>query len=115
MTVETLLNQINENHEMDLLCVAGKEGLVKEIRGVYVGDLLSLVMAHAHEGELWLTVQGHMNAVAVASLVNIPAIIFVQGVQPSEEMIQKANEEQIVLLITHERSYELIKGISKYI
>ena len=40
----------------------------REISGCYSGDLLSWVMSRAKEGDVWLTVMGNINAVAVAVL-----------------------------------------------
>lgn len=47
--------------------------LEKEVQGVYIGDLLSFVMANGQENELWLTVQRHLNVVAVAELTGFSA------------------------------------------
>ena len=109
MTVDEMAQQLH------LSCIAGKGGLQKEVTGVYMGDLLSLAMAHAKEGNLWITVQGHINAIAVAVLVNMPAIILVQGIQASEEMLQKAEEEDIALLATTEGAYEVAKALSRWL
>ena len=40
----------------------------REVRCGYTCDLLSWVMAHGEEGMAWVTVQTHMNVVAVAVL-----------------------------------------------
>ncbi len=100
---------------LELTCLAGESGLEREVKGVYIGDVLSVAMANAKEGEVWLTVQGHINAMAVAVLVNLPAIILVHGVQITEEMKEVAKEEGIVLLSTHERSYEMAKKLTGYL
>ena len=39
--------------------------------GGYSSDLLSCVMAGAKSGNLWITLQAHINIVAVASLVAV--------------------------------------------
>ena len=41
-----------------------KAPLTNIVENVYIGDLLSFVMANGKEGALWLTVQKHLNAVA---------------------------------------------------
>jgi len=53
--------------------------------GGYVGDLLSDVMANSHEGDIWITRQIHQNTVAVASLKEHAAVIFVNGSEPTAE------------------------------
>ena len=47
--------------------LAGEKGTGNEVDGCYVGDLLSWVMARAQAGNVWLTVMGNVNAVAVAT------------------------------------------------
>lgn len=78
----------------------------KEVKGGYISDLLSDVMGHAREGELWLTIQTHSNVVAVALLLNLPAVLFTAGQIPEPMTIEKAGEEGIVLLTTAMSTYE---------
>lgn len=79
------------------------------ITGFYCGDLLSFVMGHAKTGEILLTITNNMNTIAVASLLDLPGIIFCEGVEPTREMIKKADEENILLLSTHKTKVEVLK------
>ena len=63
----------------------------QEIKDVYIGDLLSVVMAHGKEGTLWLTVQKHLNVVAVAQLLDFAGIVFVQGSYPDDRLHTSAD------------------------
>ena len=45
----------------------------------YTCDLLSWVMAHGTAGMAWVTVQTHMNVIAVASLMEMSAVIIKIG------------------------------------
>jgi predicted transcriptional regulator len=80
--------------------LGNESDLDRSPKGGYVGDLLSNVMRFAKEGNIWITVQTHINVIAVATLVGICCIIFPCGVKPSEETIAKAREEHIALLST---------------
>jgi|YNPBryulayer2012_1023412.scaffolds.fasta_scaffold38615_2 predicted transcriptional regulator len=80
--------------------LGNESDLDRSPKGGYVGDLLSNVMRFAKEGNIWITVQTHINVIAVATLVGISCIIFPCGVKPSEETIAKAREEHIALLST---------------
>lgn len=100
MTVEELIEKY------DLEVVTGPE-LKKEIEGVYIGDLLSNVMAKAKKDNLWLTVQGHQNAAAVALLVEMSAVILVEGFEYDEEAVKKACKKGVNLLKSKKTSYEL--------
>lgn len=91
----------------------GELDLAGEITGCYIGDLLSNVMAHAQEADLWLTVQTHQNVVAVAQLLNLGGVVFVEGHLPQEETIAKAREEKIPLFSTEASAYELAGRLYK--
>ncbi len=74
----------------------------------YTSDLLSCVMAGAQHKAIWITLQAHTNIVAVAALLDLSAIIITEGAQPEEDVIAKANEENITLLLTTQFSYEMV-------
>lgn len=83
----------------------------KDILDVYIGDLLSFVMANGKEGSIWMTVQRHINVIAVAELNDFCAIIFVENVEPDEETIKKANELELPLFISKLDSFTLCKQL----
>jgi len=66
----------------------------------YASDLLSCVMAGAPHKSLWVTLQAHSNIIAVATLLELSAILITEGAKPDPDTIKKANEEGIVLLST---------------
>jgi len=73
----------------------------------YTGDLLSLVIGSAPSGALWITVQRHVNIVAVAALKEIPAIVIAQELLPEEDVMKKAEEEGIWLLGSPDDAFTL--------
>jgi DRTGG domain len=75
--------------------------------GGYSSDLLSCVMAGARKGHLWITLQAHLNIVAVAALNEVAAIIITENAQPEAASIAKANQQGIVLLSTPRSTYEV--------
>jgi ferredoxin len=90
-----------------LQVVAGEKGLDRRIEDGYCGDLLSEVMANASEGSVWLTIQGHQNIVAVAVLREMAAIIVTGGHMPDDETLQKANQEDVPILLYPDATYQL--------
>jgi hypothetical protein len=74
----------------------------------YTSDLLSCVMAGAKKGALWVTLQAHLNIVAVAALLDMSAVIITEGAQPEATTVNKANEEGIILLATDKQSFEIV-------
>ena len=81
------------------LRIHGKESdLHRNVRHVYVSDLLSDVLAHAEDGALWITLQCHPNIIAVAVMKELAGIILINGRVPEDETLQKAEEEGIPLM-----------------
>jgi predicted transcriptional regulator len=83
-----------------------KGDLDREVLGCYVSDLLSDVMAHAAENEVWITLQTHPNIVAVAALKNLSAIILTNGRSPEAETLLKAESEGIPILVSRRSTFE---------
>lgn len=82
-----------------------------EIEGVYIGDLLSIVMAKAKEGYAWLTIQTHMNIVAVAELLDVSCIIVVEGMEVEKDTLEKAVELDIPIFRTEDSAYKIACGL----
>ncbi len=93
MTIYNLIE--NEN----FTCIS--KGEDKEINGCFCGDFLSFVMGYAKDIEVWFTIMGNINSVAVASLNDIPCIVLCSDIKLSEDAIKKASEENITVLYTH--------------
>lgn len=66
----------------------------------YTSDLLSDVMAHAPEGGVLVTLQAHLNTIAVAALAGIRAVIVCHARPIPDDMIEAARREKILLLRT---------------
>ncbi len=81
--------------------------LEAEVTGGYACDLLSNVMAQAQAGDLWFTIQGHQNVVAVGLLVEVAGIVIAEDVDIDEEAVSRAEENEINLLRSSQPIYEL--------
>ncbi len=86
------------------LC-AGACALAGEVRGAVVSDLLSYVMAHGKQGDVWVTIQTHANIVAVAALGGLAAVVLADGLAPGEDTVARAEEEGIPVLRAADSSY----------
>jgi hypothetical protein len=75
--------------------------------GGYSSDLLSCVMAGAKKGHLWITLQAHLNIVAIAALNELAAIIITENAQPDAASIAKANQQGVILLSTAQPTYQI--------
>ncbi|AEH50157.1 hypothetical protein [Pseudothermotoga thermarum] len=80
----------------------------QEITYGCVGDLLSDVMATAKPNSIWVTVQSHVNIVAVATISGIKAILLCNNHQYSHETLAKAQQEGLCLLRTSKSPFEVV-------
>ncbi|NLF38966.1 hypothetical protein GX586_05935 [bacterium] len=95
--------------------IAGKLGLKAlseytdlDVTGGFVSDLLSDVVGHARPGNILVTIQVHKNVVAVASLVNLGAVIIAEGRQPPPDMLEAARSEEVNLFSADESSFDIV-------
>jgi hypothetical protein len=79
----------------------------KEISGGYTSDLLSDVIANSKKGYVWVTMQTHLNIVAVASLKELAAIIIVMGKEIDKDTLEKAELEKIPILKTKMTAFQI--------
>lgn len=95
--------------KLDLTVLTSSDGLdAVTPNGGYVSDLLSCVVAGAQPGNIWVTLQAHMNVVAVAALREVSAVIITEDAQPDADVVEKANEQGVVLLSTKEPSFQVV-------
>ena len=110
------LKEIIEKLNLTVKCAENK--LENEITGGYASDLLSDVIANSQKGNIWITMQVHVNIVAVAVLKELSAIIIVRGREPNEDTLKRAKEENIPIIISKLPAFQLVgklyeNGISK--
>lgn len=90
--------------DFELAC--GYGGIDKMVNGVYLCDLLSFVISHAKSGNVWITIQTHINIVAVAVLTGISCIIIPESESIQNDTIEKANKENIPIFKYNGSSYD---------
>ena len=78
-----------------------------EVTGGRVCDLLSVVMAEGEAGMAWITVQTHLNVIAVASLHEFSCVIVSGDAAVEAETLEKAQAEGIPVLVSPETNYSL--------
>ena len=100
------LTDLVEN--LDLSVESAKGGLDREVTGGYASDLLSDVLANGEPGNLWITLQIHQKIVAVDSMKDFAGIILVNGREPEENTVEKAEAENIAIMVTELPTFELV-------
>lgn len=101
MTVQDLMVALSAKN------VVEGANLNAEISCGYTCDLLSWVLAHGKQGMAWMTVQTHVNVIAVAVLMEMACVILPEGVELEETSLKKAQQEGMAVLATDKTGYEL--------
>lgn len=97
----------------DLITLTGAKDLTPDtdksatVSCGYTCDLLSWVMAHGQAGMAWITVQTHMNVIAVASLMEMSAVIIPEGIEMEAASLAKAKEEGVTVLSSDKTAFDL--------
>ena len=105
MTVKDLIQQTN----WKILT----EGADETISSAYICDLLSCVMAHAESGTAWITVQAHLNVVAVAALTGCACVIVPENIAVSEETLAAARDKDVTIISAPCSSYGVALALDK--
>ena len=88
--------------------VAANSAANRQIQGGYASDLLSDVMGNSQEGDLWVTMQKHVNVVAVAQLNGLAGIVLVNGRMPEPDTAARAEETGIPIISTPLQAFDVI-------
>lgn len=104
------LQEIIDRLELKILTQAEDFSQVTPGSG-YTSDLLSCVMAGAKAKCIWITLQAHVNIVAVAALLDMSAIIITEGAQPDPATIAKANAQSIPLLSSPHATFDVVGAL----
>ncbi|MGA9117578.1 MAG: serine kinase [Bacteroidota bacterium] len=106
MTLERIAREL----ELEMCCDGGN--MSREVAGGYTGDLLSDVMAHAPAGGVWITIQVHVNIVAVAVLKEVAAIVLANGRRPPDDTLARARAERVTILSSRASAFALAGRLS---
>ena len=104
-------------HVSDFVKLSGGKVLTgeyedREITCGYTCDLLSHVMGKGQADMAWITVQAHMNVIAVAALMDFACVIIPEGLPVDETIVAKAAQEDIILVSSELTAFELVTLLS---
>ncbi len=98
------LSQIIEQLNLDIR--NGQDQVDREVKRGYTSDLLSDVLAHGEEGDVWITLQIHPNIVAIAGMKGLSGIVLINSRQPQEETIARARKENLPIMVSDMTAFE---------
>lgn len=109
-------------HELAKACgftyFSGANAEARPVCGAYCCDLLSWVIGRAGDEDALVTVMSNTNVMAVAVMADLPCVILSEGVKPDERALEKAIENDIIVLsspdptyATAVKIYEVLKSV----
>lgn len=76
-----------------------------EVTRGYVSDMLSDVIANAGKDFVWVTMQTHVNVIAVAALKDLAAIVVTGGHRPDHATVEVARTKGLCVLGTERAAF----------
>ena len=70
------------------------------ISTAYTGDLLSDVMGHCGDESVLITIQNHLNTIAVCTLAGVEAIVICHDRPVPDDMKAAAEREEVAIVVT---------------
>lgn len=107
------LKDIIDNLNYELIVCSNPEEI--EIKNAYTSDLLSDVMANASQESMIISIMAHKNTVAVAVMIDSPAIIICNNKEIPRDMIDAAIKENIAIIRTKDNQFITSYKIHKLI
>ena len=85
----------------------------REIKGVYIGDLLSWVMGKAQSDNAWITIMSNINTLAVATLTDVACVILAENVTLEDNIKESAEHKGINVISTKYSAYDTALILNK--
>lgn len=102
--------QINKIVEiLEAKMIVGEEQADIDVRYAFGSDLMSDVLAYAVEDSnhsVLLTGLINNQVIRTAEMLDLRAVVFVRGKKPTDEVIELARENNLVLICTAKTMYE---------
>ncbi len=105
----------NISQELNFKILSDNSEDSRNVSGVFCCDLLSLAMSKLPAGSVWVTVMGNVNTLAVASLTEAACIIVAENIQPDDNTIKKAQEQNIMVMKSPYPIFETADMVNKLI
>ncbi len=97
------MSKIVELLDAKVLC--GEELLENEVHSACGSDMMSDVLAFVKDQAVLLTGLVNLQVVRTAAMMDMLCIVFVRGKMPSDDIVEFARDNGIVVLASEERMY----------
>lgn len=103
------VKQLAEILQCQVICMPDPD---RQVTGGYACDLLSWVMGRAQTGDAWVTIMSNVNIIAVATLADPSCVILSENVEPEEQTVLRAKQQEINLLKTELDTFAICSKIA---
>lgn len=83
-----------------------------EVNFAYASDLLSDVMGHCGDESVLITIQNHLNTIAVCTLAGIEIIVICHDRPVPDDMAEAAKREDVAIVATRMSQFEASVALS---
>ena len=97
------MSEIVELLDAKVLC--GEELLENEVHSACGSDMMSDVLAFVKDQAVLLTGLVNLQVVRTAAMMDMRCVVFVRGKNPSDDIVEFARDNDIVVLASEERMY----------
>lgn len=104
MTIAEVVEKVNGKIAVD------KPGA--EVNFAYSSDLLSDVMGHCGDESVLITIQNHLNTIAVCTLAGIEIIVICHDRPVPDDMAEAARREEVAIVTTAMSQFEASVALS---
>ena len=91
---------------LDATIIVGKDQGDFEVSSAFGSDLMSDVLAFIKDNSLLLTGLVSPHVVRTCEMLDVMVIVFVRGKRPSEEIVELAQERDMIVMTTNLTLYE---------
>jgi hypothetical protein len=91
--------------------IVDKEGV--QVNFAYTGDLLSDVMGHCCDESVLITIQNHLNTIAVCTLVGIEVVLICHDRPIPDDMLEAAKREGVAIISKSMSQFESSVALSE--
>ena len=98
------ISEIKELLDAEIIC--GADEMDNEVHSACGSDMMSDVLAYVKDQAVLLTGLVNSQVIRTAEMMDMVCIVFVRSKRPTFDMINIAQEANIVLLCTKKRMYE---------
>lgn len=86
--------------------ICGEENLERDVYSACGSDMMSDVLAYVKDQAVLLTGLVNSQVIRTAEMMDMICIVFVRSKKPTEDMVELARENGVVLMSTEKRMYE---------